>query len=118
MFPAYSQGGVFPCTVQGTRLRGPFSHVREWPPFDPPRERKGLCPLTPTLRDLGLKRCTRCAIGCLPGVVAIRFVSASTTRCRSACVSVALRNCVLLQLLSILLLLAEAALLRSPRGRT
>ena len=31
----------------GERQRGPFSHVREWPPLDPPRERKGLCPLIP-----------------------------------------------------------------------
>ena len=44
--------------------RGPFSLVREWPPFDPPRERKGHCPLTPTLADCSLKSCTRCAIGC------------------------------------------------------
>ena len=50
--------------MQGHGKRGPFSLVREWPPFDPPRERKGHCPLTPTLADCSLKSCTRCAIGC------------------------------------------------------
>ena len=44
--------------------RGTFSHVRECPPLDPPRERKGPCPLTPPLSALGLKNCTRCAIRC------------------------------------------------------
>ena len=38
--------------------------MRECPPLNPPRERKGPCPLTPTLSALGLKNCTRCAIGC------------------------------------------------------
>ena len=38
--------------------------MRECPPLDPPRERKGPCPLTPPLSALGLKSCTRCAIGC------------------------------------------------------
>ena len=35
--------------------RGPFSHVREWPPLDPPRERKGPCPLTPHIGSLNLE---------------------------------------------------------------
>ena len=37
------------------RQRGPFSHVREWPPLDPPRERKGLCPLTPHIGSPNLE---------------------------------------------------------------
>ena len=36
--------------------------MRECPPLDPPRERKGPCPLTPPLSALGLKSCTRCAL--------------------------------------------------------
>ena len=30
-------------------------HKREWPPLDPPRERKGLCPLTPHIGSLDLE---------------------------------------------------------------
>ena len=33
-------------------------------PLGPPREREGITPRPPTLPDLGLKNCTRCAIGC------------------------------------------------------
>ena len=36
--------------------------MRECPPLDPPRERKGPCPLTPPLSALGSKSCTRCAL--------------------------------------------------------
>ena len=39
----------------GKRQRGPFSHVREWPPLDPPRERKGPCPLTPHIGSFYLE---------------------------------------------------------------
>ena len=46
------------------RQRGPFSHVREWPPLDPPRERKGLCPLTPPLQASSSKSCAACGIRC------------------------------------------------------
>ena len=53
-----------PCTVQGNGQRGPFSHVREWPPLDPPRERKGLCPLTPPLQASSSKSCEACGIRC------------------------------------------------------
>ena len=45
----------YPCTVQGHGKRGPFSLVREWPPFDPPRERKGHCPLDPDIGRLQLE---------------------------------------------------------------
>ena len=45
---------VFLCRA-GKRQRGPFSHVREWPPLDPPRERKGPCPLTPHIGSLQLE---------------------------------------------------------------
>ena len=45
---------MFPCW-QGNGQRGPFSHVREWPPLNPPRERKGLCPLTPHIAGLQLE---------------------------------------------------------------
>ena len=46
------------------RQRGPFSHVREWPPLDPPRERKGRAPRPPTLAVSILKNCSACGIGC------------------------------------------------------
>ena len=45
---------MFPCTVQGTRERGPFSHVREWPPYTPKRTR-GEDPSTPNIAGLGLE---------------------------------------------------------------
>ena len=54
----------FPCAAQGTRERGPFSHVREWPPLNPPREREGSSPRSPTSTALGLKNCSACGIGC------------------------------------------------------
>ena len=53
-----------PCVPAGRGQRGPFSHVREWPPLDPPREREGSPPQPPTLAVSILKNCTRCAIGC------------------------------------------------------
>ena len=53
-----------PCVPAGCGQRGPFSHVREWPPLDPPREREGSPPQPPTLAVSILKNCTRCAIGC------------------------------------------------------
>ena len=54
---------LFPCW-QGNGQRGPFSHVREWPPLNPPREREGSSPRPPTLTALGLKNCSACGIGC------------------------------------------------------
>ena len=48
-------GREFPCAAQGCESRGPFSHVREWPPLNPPRERKGPCPLTPHIGSLDLE---------------------------------------------------------------
>ena len=39
----------------GERQRGPFSHVREWPPLDPPRERKGPSPSSPHIGSLDLE---------------------------------------------------------------
>ena len=53
-----------PCVPAGCGQRGPFSHVREWPPLDPPREREGSPPQPPTLAVSILKSCTRCAIRC------------------------------------------------------
>ena len=44
-------------------VKGIFSfHEREYPPFEPPRERTRGGPSTPTLRVLFLKDCTRCAV--------------------------------------------------------
>ena len=53
-----------PCTVQGGGgeaaplalhgIRGPFSHVREWPPWTPKRTR-GEGPSTPDIAGLGLE---------------------------------------------------------------
>ena len=61
ILPHYAGGesGVRAAAQKGAIL----FHKREWPPLDPPRERKGPCPLTPPLSALGLKSCTRCAIG-------------------------------------------------------
>ena len=68
--------------------------MRECPPLDPPRERKGPCPLTPPLSALGLKNCTRCAIGCgVHGFAMISFATApyyrearvTTARRQTAC---------------------------------
>ena len=53
---------AFPCVPAGVRQRGPFSRVREWPPLDPPRERKGRAPRPRTLAVFILKNCTRCAL--------------------------------------------------------
>ena len=56
----------FPCAAQGSVSKGAILfHKREWPPFDPPRERtRGLPPRPRTLAAFILKSCTRCAIGC------------------------------------------------------
>ena len=56
----------FPCAAQGSVSKGAILfHKREWPPFDPPRERtRGLPPRPHTLAAFILKSCTRCAIGC------------------------------------------------------
>ena len=53
-----------PCVPAGCGQRGPFSHVREWPPLDPPREREGSPPQPPTLAVSILKNCSACGIGC------------------------------------------------------
>ena len=53
-----------PCVPAGCGQRGPFSHVREWPPLDPPREREGSPPQPPTLVVSILKNCSACGIGC------------------------------------------------------
>ena len=53
-----------PCVPAGCGQRGPFSHVREWPPLDPPREREGSPPRPPTLAVSILKNCSACGIGC------------------------------------------------------
>ena len=52
LLPEGSNG--IPCAAQGA-AKGPFSHVREWPPLDPPRERKGPCPLTPHIGSQALE---------------------------------------------------------------
>ena len=62
MFPNWGNGGQ-----RGDSLS------EENTPFRSPRERRGEVPSTPTLRDLDLKSCTRCAIGCLLFFVSIRF---------------------------------------------
>ena len=64
LLPEGSNG--IPCATQGMRERGPFSHVREWPPLDPPRERKGPCPLTPHIGSQALEelRSLRIALRC------------------------------------------------------
>ena len=48
------------CSLGGPR--GPFSHVREWPPWTPKRT-QGALPLDPRhLRVCSLNDCTRCAL--------------------------------------------------------
>ena len=62
-----------PCVPAGCGQRGPFSHVREWPPLDPPREREGSPPQPPALAVSILKNCSACGIGYLPGDGSKRF---------------------------------------------
>ena len=48
------------CRLRTARAKGDILfHEREYPPFEPPRERF-------TLPAFGLKNCTACGIGCLP----------------------------------------------------
>ena len=53
ILPHYAGGenGVRAAAQKGAIL----FHKREWPPLDPPRERKGPCPLTPHIGSLQLK---------------------------------------------------------------
>ena len=53
ILPHYAGGVAAPQALHGKR--GLFSRVREWPPLDPPRERKGPCPLTPHIGSLYLE---------------------------------------------------------------
>ena len=72
----------------GERLRGIFSHVREYPPYTPKRT-QGALPLDPAIASEQLEE-----LQCLPIALPIarrcrvstarRFASAPTTRCRSA----------------------------------
>ena len=50
--PPYSPHRV---GARGLGERGPFSHVREWPPLNPPREREGPSPSTPHIGSLDLE---------------------------------------------------------------
>ena len=43
------------------KVRGIFSHVREYPPWTPKRT-QGALPLDPAIAGLQLKGCTRCAV--------------------------------------------------------
>ena len=69
-FPPRAGGGQRRrrCTGQ----RG-YSLSEENTPFETPRERRGASPSTPALRDLGLKSCAACGIGCLLFFVSKRF---------------------------------------------
>ena len=64
---------VCPCAAQGNGRHRGYSLFEENTPFETPRERRGESPSTPALRDLGLKSCSACGIGCLPGDVSKRF---------------------------------------------
>ena len=43
------------------KVRGIFSHVREYPPWTPKRT-QGALPRDPAIAGLQLKGCTRCAV--------------------------------------------------------
>ena len=95
----------------GERIKGGYSlSRREYPPFEPPRERFAL-------QASSLKSCGACRIECLLFLL-LYDLTFFYLRCRFACVSEVLRNFRLLWILSILLLPAKAALLCSPRMRT
>ena len=89
-----------------------LSRVRMAP--SDPREHKGLCPLTPPLRGLGLKSCSACGIGCLLFFCCDTIWLAPIIRCRSAHLVEVQPNFCLLWICTILLMPAKAALLRSP----
>ena len=81
---AFAKGQMLvPCTMQGMRIRGIFSFLgKRISPFDP--QEKG-----PTLQASSSKNFNACRLHCpqrgaAAFEAAIRFASASTTRCRSA----------------------------------
>ena len=55
------------------RDKGGILFPKRIPPLKPPEKGEGSPPSTPALRDLGLKSCSACGIGCLPSVAARRF---------------------------------------------
>ena len=62
----------------GGRIKGAILSRERMPPLRPPRERKGLCPLTPPLQASSSKRCDTCRLhfparGVAALGVAIRF---------------------------------------------
>ena len=57
-------GRRFPCTVQGSESKGPFSFAKENGPFGTPREREGRAPRPPTLAVSISKNCSACGIRC------------------------------------------------------
>ena len=78
-------------------------HEREYPPFEPPRERFAL-------QASSLKSCGACRIECLLFLL-LYDLTFFYLRCRFACDSLPLRNFRLLQIFTVLFLPAEAALL-------
>ena len=88
--------------------------MREWPPYTPKRT-QGALPLDPGIARLKLEE-LRCLSNRVPAVfLVLNDLTYFYLRCRFACDSLALRNFRLLRIVSILLLPAEAVLLRSPR---
>ena len=80
------------CRLRAAGAKGIFSFAKENIPLEPPRERKGPCPLTPPLQASSSKSCDACRIDCLRGGIASlaangpakRFASASIIRCCAA----------------------------------
>ena len=72
----------YPCAAQGCESKGPFSFAKENGPFGTPRERLGLA--VSSLNILYASGMGIPARGVAAVSVAIRFVSASIIRCRSA----------------------------------
>ena len=116
------------------RQRGILSFRREYPPLDPPRERRGAFPLDPrigsralegvrSLRSVGaccflyLNDLTYFYLRCCAAVGSFAALRMRHTPCgcRFACVSAAFSNFRLLRMLSALRVPTRAALLRSPR---
>ena len=75
-------GRSFPCTVQGSESKGPFSFAKENGPFGTPRERLRLA--VQSLNDLCASGMRLPARGVAALGVARRFASAPIIRCRSA----------------------------------
>ena len=102
-------------TVTLHGIRGPFSHVREWPPLTPKRT-QGALPLDPAIARFGLEELLSLRNRVSAAFCCDTIWLAPIIRCRSAHLVEVQPNFCLLWICTILLMPAKAALLRSPRS--